>query len=83
MPQVWADDRERRRESGVPEEVAFRTKGQLMLERAVESKVTFGWFIEGEVYGSDRNLLQVHIAGNQSGLMSVNITGLMFLNNDT
>ena len=86
VPQVWADDRERRRESGVPEEVAFRTKGQLaqlMLERAVESEVPFGWFIEGEVYGSDRNLLQVHIAGSQSGLMSVNITGLMFLNNDT
>ena len=86
VPQVWADDRERRRESGVPEEVAFRTKGQLaqlMLERAVESEVPFGWFIEGEVYGSDRNLIQVHIAGSQSGLMPVNITGLMFLNNDT
>ena len=26
VPQVWADDRERRRESGVPEEVAFRPR---------------------------------------------------------
>ena len=29
MPQAWADDEERRREAGVPEEVAFRTKPQL------------------------------------------------------
>ena len=37
LPQVWAEDRERRREAGVPEDTAFRTKGQLarlMLERA-------------------------------------------------
>ncbi len=59
LPQVWADDQERRREAGVPEEVAFRTKGhlaQLMLERAVESGVPFGWATGDEVYGSDRNL---------------------------
>ena len=40
LPQVWAEDRERRREAGVPEYVEFRTKpqlAQLMLERAVES----------------------------------------------
>ena len=59
LPQVWADDGERRREAGVPEEVAFRTKPQLaqgMLERAVESGVPFGWVTGDEVYGSDRNL---------------------------
>ena len=27
LPQVWAEDGERRREAGVPEEVVFRTKG--------------------------------------------------------
>ena len=40
LPRVWADDLERRREAGVPEKVAFRTKPQLarrMLERALES----------------------------------------------
>ena len=69
LPQVWADDSERRREGGVPEEVAFRTKPQLarlMLERAVEAGVPFRWvtgnwvtgnWVTGdEVYGSDRNL---------------------------
>ena len=59
LPQVWADDRERRGEAGVPESVGFRTKGQLarlMLERAVESELPFAWFTGDEVYGSDRNL---------------------------
>ncbi len=59
LPQVWADDRARRREAGVPESIRFRTKGQLarqMLERAVRSEVPFAWFTGDEVYGSDRNL---------------------------
>ena len=59
LPQVWADDWERRREAGVPEEVSFRTKpqlAQLMLERALESGVPFGWVAGDEVYGSGRNL---------------------------
>ena len=57
LPRVWAEDGERRREAGVPEDAVFRTKGQLaqvMLERAVESDVPFGWFTGDEVYGSDR-----------------------------
>ena len=59
LPQVWAEDLERRREAGVPEGVSFRTKpqlAQLMLERAVESGVPFAWVAGDEVYGNDRNL---------------------------
>ena len=59
LPQVWAEDGERRREAGVPEEVAFRTKPQLaqrMLERAVEGGVPFRWVTGDEVYGNHRNL---------------------------
>ena len=59
LPRGWADDLERRREAGVPEKVAFRTKPQLarrMLERALESGVPFGWVTGDEVYGNDRNL---------------------------
>ena len=59
LPQVWAEDRERRREAGVPEEVRFQTKPQLaqkMLGRAVESGVPFGWVAGDAVYGSDRKL---------------------------
>ena len=59
LPRVWVDDGGRRREAGVPEEAAFRTKPQLaqeMLERAVESGIPFSWITGDEVYGSDRNL---------------------------
>ena len=59
LPQVWAEDLERRREAGVPEGVSFRTKprlAQLMLERAVESGIPFAWVAGDEVYGNDRNL---------------------------
>ena len=59
LPRVWADDLERRREAGVPEKVAFRTKPQLarrMLERALESGIPFSWITGDEVYGNDRNL---------------------------
>ena len=59
LPQVWADDRERRREARVPESVGFQTKGQLarqMLQRALESGVPFAWFTGDEVYDSDRKL---------------------------
>ena len=59
LPQVWADDWERRREAGVPESIRFRTKPQLarmMLERVLETGVPFAWFTGDEVYGSDRNL---------------------------
>ena len=59
LPQIWAEDQERRREAGVPEDVSFQTKAQLaqrMLERALESGVPFGWVAGDEVYGSDCNL---------------------------
>ena len=61
LPQVWADDDERRGEAGVPKEVRFRTKPQLaqrMLGRAMESGVPFGWVTGDAVYGSDRKLRQ-------------------------
>ena len=59
LPQVWAEDRERRREAGVPEYVEFRTKpqlAQLRLERAVGSGIPCGWVTGDAVYGRDRNL---------------------------
>ena len=59
LPQVWAEDWERRSEAGVPEEVCFQTKPRLaqgMLERAAKSGVPFSWVTGDEVYGSDRNL---------------------------
>ncbi len=43
----------------MPESVGFRTKpqlAQLMLKRALESGVPFGWVAGDEVYGNDRKL---------------------------
>ena len=59
LPQVWAKDGERRHEAGVPEGVAFRTKGQLarvMIARALAAHVPFGWVAGDTVYGNDRRL---------------------------
>lgn len=33
LPEVWTDDRRRRREAGVPEEVTFKTKWQIALDQ--------------------------------------------------
>ena len=59
LPQEWAEDGERRREGGVPQDVVFRTKGQLaqqMIARAVAADVPFGWVTGDTVYGNDRRL---------------------------
>ena len=58
---MWAEDPARRREAGVPEEVAFRTQGQWaqrMLARAVAAGVPFRWVTGDEVKGRDRKLRQ-------------------------
>ena len=59
LPEEWAEDKVRRREAGVPEEVVFATKGQLarkMLERAFDASVPAAWITGGETYGTDRKL---------------------------
>lgn len=59
VPREWADDLERRREAGVPEEVAFATKPQLaqrMLERALAAGVPAAWVTGDSIYGGDRRL---------------------------
>lgn len=59
LPREWAEDRERRSEAGVPEDVGFLTKPQLakaMLKRGLDAGVPFSWVTGDEVYGSDRSL---------------------------
>ena len=54
LPQSWAEDRERCRAAGIPEEVEFTTKprqAQAMIARAVATGVPFAWFTADEVYG--------------------------------
>jgi len=59
LPKEWASDRQRCREAGIPDEVAFATKqvlAQRMIERAMAGGVPFGWVTGDEVYGNDTKL---------------------------
>ena len=59
LPREWAEDPARRAEAGVPEEVGFRTKGELakeMLHRAFEAGVPARWIVADTVYGTARGL---------------------------
>jgi SRSO17 transposase len=59
LPEEWAENKVRRREARVPEEVTFATKGELarrMLERAFDASVPAAWVTAGETYGTDRRL---------------------------
>jgi SRSO17 transposase len=54
LPQEWCDDRERRQEAGIPEEVVFATKPELarrMLERLDARGLTGTWVSGDTVYG--------------------------------
>ncbi len=59
LPEDWAEDAERRRAAGVPEEVGYAAKGDLfraMLERVVEAGVPAAWVAGGEPYGENEEL---------------------------
>lgn len=59
LPKVWAENKERRSEAGVPEEAEFATKPQLarqMIARALSAGVPCKWVTGDEVYGNDRRL---------------------------
>ncbi|MCC3328418.1 IS701 family transposase [Nocardia abscessus] len=59
LPESWTTDRDRCRAAGIPDEVEFATKPQLvmaMLERVVSAKVPFGWFTADEAYGQVKYL---------------------------
>lgn len=59
LPQEWAQDAERRREAGVPEEVGFQTKPQLarrMLARALDAGVPAEWVTADHIYGGEYRL---------------------------
>ena len=59
LPEEWAGDEARRREAGVPEKVAFATKGELaraMLQRAFEVGVPAAWVTASKVYGEGEEL---------------------------
>lgn len=66
LPEEWANDRDRRDEAGVPNQIEFATKPQLaqrMLKRAWRQGVTAAWVTGDTVYGHDgkfRRFLEVN-----------------------
>jgi len=59
LPKAWVEDRPRRRAAGVPDKVAFATKGELaqtMLARAFAAAVPAAWVTGDEIYGNDGSL---------------------------
>lgn len=59
LPKTWAEDRERRTEARVGEEVEFATKPELamaMIARALDAQVPAGWVTGDEVYGQHSRL---------------------------
>ncbi len=56
LPEAWTSDAGRRAEAGVPETVAFATKGELakqMLARAFAVGIPAAWVAGDTIYGSD------------------------------
>lgn len=77
LPREWADDRERRREAGVPEAIAFHTKPRLaldMLERALDAGVPARWVVGDAVYGNDGQLRGALEARGQAYALAVRRT---------
>ena len=56
LPEIWAKDRKRRKEAGIPEEISFATKPTIALEqirKAVEQEVTPAPVLADAAYGND------------------------------
>jgi SRSO17 transposase len=82
LPRSWADDGPRRREAGVPEDVAFATKPQLargMLRRALRAGVPARWVTADEVYGSDSEFRRLVERSGLSYVVAVTSAQRLFL----
>lgn len=86
LPKAWAEDGERRRKAGVPEEVAFATKPVIareMVEMALESGVSCDYVLADTVYGSDSKLRRMLEQRRQPYILAVRSNHtLRFLTDD-
>jgi SRSO17 transposase len=60
LPKAWADDRERCRQAGIPDDVVYRPKWQIalaLLDRTRANGVQFAWVTFDEHYGSKPEFL--------------------------
>ena len=55
LPKEWAEDLERRKKCGVPDDIEFKTKAELVLEMVLNAKkreIPFAWFGIDGFYGN-------------------------------
>src|SRR6266851_1889432 len=69
LPETWAKDRKRRKEAGIPKEIAFATKPTIALQQirqAIEEEVTSAPVLADAAYGNDsqfrEGLTELHLA---------------------
>lgn len=59
LPKEWAQDAQRRKAAGIPEDIVFQTKPQMaleMIQAAAQAEVPFSWVAGDSVYGDYRNI---------------------------
>jgi SRSO17 transposase len=58
LPKEWADDEAKRKKAGVPEDITFKTKPEIVLElvkQALEDSIPRGIVLADAGYGADTN----------------------------
>lgn len=76
LPQEWCEDRERRQEARVPDEVTFQTKPQLaarMLKHAWAQGVPMEWVTGDEVYGDNVDLRDLVASAGKKYVLAVSL----------
>ncbi|MFO0960575.1 MAG: IS701 family transposase [Isosphaeraceae bacterium] len=82
LPKAWAEDPQRRRGAGIPEEAAFATKPELaraMLRRALRAGVPARWVTADEAYGSDHKFRRLVEDAGLSYVVAVTSAQRLFL----
>jgi len=81
LPKEWAADADRRREAGVPADVAFATKPGLarrMLERAFAAEAPAAWVAGDEVYGDASDLRRWLEARSAAYVLAVSCSHMLW-----
>ena len=71
LPESWAADPAKRKETRVPEEITFQTKPQIAAALVARSSVHFNWITADEEFGRDGDLLDALEKNQQRYLLEV------------
>ena len=74
LPEAWAKDGDRRREAGIPDDIAFATKPQIACEliaAALDSGMPCAWVLADALYGSDSRLRRMLEQRGQAYVLAV------------